>query len=645
MTGVHKGDHIYFQAADGPLAGQVKAVGEHGCTVCCDGRNHLVKWRHVLGHKQRMQHAVRIVDQGEDGALVEDEDGRRRYLAGKIAAAGEVIEPADPETAVPDAQRNDEDEPMRKALIPDDAQVLFLKGGPIKNRPGLSLKDITDKSGRHSKHWVKTTEDAPADKRRGGDDEPRGSEHGYGTHDIEAGDHIEFKTPSLQGAGTVVAAGKDGATIEDEHGNQHSIRWKFVTGFKGGDGADGSGGGDGGNGDGGEAAAGDDDGNSLADQVKQLIADSRKVLSPQDPVSADKFSAADYYRRQNDAQVTKADILGIFPDEVTERINNAVERLKQIEETVELFKPNGEYTDKRREKHAEVFAKFMSPEQVEAARPAEGEPPTAFILGGRGGSGKGWFKNKVYDPNKAIVLDPDAVKEELPEYEGWNAFQLHEESSELIDAMLQECQRQGLNIVLDKTLKTEKTAVQSVEALKAEGYRIEAHYMFLPRQEAAKRAVGRFIGKSGRYVPVPVVLGNTTNEATFDAVRKLADAWSFRDNNVAEGDEPVLICSHGETHGQDERSDRSVDSGERGEVGRRRLSGGRADAKNRNRGSGVSGEDAGTQKGQGPLKKALILLRAPFARLRKSEPVAEEWLDTVDGPDRGEQLTLFLSHD
>lgn len=42
-------------------------------------------------------------------------------------------------------------------------------------------------------------------------------------------------------------------------------------------------------------------------------------------------------------------------------------------------------------------------------------------------------------------------------------------------------------------------------------------------------------------MPPEVVLSNTGNEASFDAVKGLVDAWSFRDNNVAKGQPPKLI--------------------------------------------------------------------------------------------------------
>lgn len=160
-----------------------------------------------------------------------------------------------------------------------------------------------------------------------------------------------------------------------------------------------------------------------------------------------------------------------------------------------------------------------------------------------GNSGKSSFVGQVYDPKTSIVLDADHIKSLLPEYEGWNAAQVHEESGEIFDSLVKECRELGVNVVLDKTMKTAKSALKDVADFKGAGYRTEAHYMHLPRQEAAKRAVGRFLngGPNGRYVPIKVVLENTTNESAFDQVREQVDAWSFRDNNVPKGSGPILI--------------------------------------------------------------------------------------------------------
>jgi len=135
----------------------------------------------------------------------------------------------------------------------------------------------------------------------------------------------------------------------------------------------------------------------------------------------------------------------------------------------------------------------------------------------------------------------------LPEYQGWNAHQVHEESGELFDTATALALEMGLNIVHDATMKTEAKAVNLVKKFAAAGYLVQAHYMHLPRQEAAKRALARFMTSkndgSGRYVPLKVVLDMTTNEASFDQIWPLAQSWSFRDHDVPLGEEPRLIAS------------------------------------------------------------------------------------------------------
>jgi predicted ABC-type ATPase len=201
---------------------------------------------------------------------------------------------------------------------------------------------------------------------------------------------------------------------------------------------------------------------------------------------------------------------------------------------------------------------MLAPDKLRGALPEIGEKPTFMILGGRGGSGKSWFENNLYDPSKFIILDADAIKAQLPEYKGWNANQVHEESSDIVEQMLTTCIRNGLNVVLDCTMKTAASALAKVFRMKSAGYRTEAHYMHLPKHEAAKRAINRFKNGgttgpgdeppeqfTGRYVPVDVILKNTTNEDSFDQVRNIVDSWSFRDNNIKKREDPPTIISEG----------------------------------------------------------------------------------------------------
>lgn len=226
---------------------------------------------------------------------------------------------------------------------------------------------------------------------------------------------------------------------------------------------------------------------------------------------------------------------------------DAERRLRGIETSAEQFKRDGRYAAERLPVHRRIVEHYLSPEQTAAAMPAGGEPPTLVLLGGRGGSGKSWFKGRAYDPNRCIVLDADEIKGLLPEYEGWNAAQVHEESGDILDALLDYCRNLRLNVVVDATMKSLDGALRRVTTFKADGYRVEGHYMHLPRQVAARRAVARFCNSDGgRYVPVPVVLANVDNEANFDALRRHLDAWSFWDNEVDVSEPPQPISGHGQ---------------------------------------------------------------------------------------------------
>lgn len=258
-------------------------------------------------------------------------------------------------------------------------------------------------------------------------------------------------------------------------------------------------------------------------------------------IPPDRFSAVDYYNERDEPDLAPSDVLAGFPKEAEQLLTQTLERLRSGISTATRYKTNGAYSAARQALHEAIISRFLSMERIEAATPDSGSSPTFTLLGGRGGSGKSWFKGQTYQPERCIVLDADAIKEELPEYEGWNAFLLHEESSELFDRITDIALALGLNLVHDATLKTTDKALALVARVKAAGYRVEVHYMYLSRRAAAERAVARFLGKSGRFVPPEVVLSNTRNEVSFEAVKDSADAWSFRDNDVPPEQPPFLV--------------------------------------------------------------------------------------------------------
>lgn len=287
-----------------------------------------------------------------------------------------------------------------------------------------------------------------------------------------------------------------------------------------------------------------------------------KGVSEHGVVAPEHFSANHFAHSHDDAKASAASVLGHFSPDVRRQVAHYIQKAMRATPTTETYKKEGQYEAKRKALHQQIMFTgwtdkagkkhpgVLSPERIKAATPAPGETPTFTLLGGRGGSGKSSFGKpgpaKVYDEDRAILLDADEVKKALPEYEGWNANQVHEESGDVFDEITRLAKEMGLNIVQDATLKTPAKAVDQVKEMKALGYKVEAHYMHLPRQEAAKRAVERALNSAGtkvegRLVPPEVVLSNVKNEASFDGIKDLADGWSFWDNNVSRGEPPRLI--------------------------------------------------------------------------------------------------------
>lgn len=265
------------------------------------------------------------------------------------------------------------------------------------------------------------------------------------------------------------------------------------------------------------------------------------------------FSAAAYRQKFDDPTITPVKILSNFPVDTSGKIADVEARIADAVSTDAVYKVGGEYTEARfLEAHAPIFQHYFNEQSIIDATP-EGRP-TFTVLGGRGGSGKTLFNGekypevKAYSKGKAIVINSDDIKSMLPEFEGWNAAQVHEESSYLAIKLLDKARELGLNTVLDGTMQKSATVLARIDEFRREGYDINAFYMHLPRQISADRAVKRFLdgelkaeGK-GRYVPINILLGNITNEASFDAIRKMADDWVFYDNNVPIGEAPQLIA-------------------------------------------------------------------------------------------------------
>ena len=78
------GDHVYYHQDGKPCHGVVAAVGADGFTTDSEDGEHKVRWNQFLGHRKRAQRRLTIVDRGEDGSIMQDEDGRHLYVHGSL---------------------------------------------------------------------------------------------------------------------------------------------------------------------------------------------------------------------------------------------------------------------------------------------------------------------------------------------------------------------------------------------------------------------------------------------------------------------------------------------------------------------------------------------------------------------------------
>lgn len=299
---------------------------------------------------------------------------------------------------------------------------------------------------------------------------------------------------------------------------------------------------------------------------------SEKQLEPtygRKQIPASQFKAADYKQTYDDESINANTVEGMnnaikalldLPivkkhPEFEMKLRTDLDRAEKEPETVTKFRKSGEgataiYTPEREKLHNKIIGRLIA-EKYKAATPKPGEKPTFQILGGRGGSGKSTFNKKksdagVYHSDNVIVIDPDALKEELANesgegWEGWKAKAYHEESSDLSKKLMKVAKRLGLNIVMDITMSSADKQIDELKQAKAAGYKTGAYYMHVPKQESLKRAIKRYIQNpdndkiedfSGRLVPIDILLNMTENESNFDKVKDYADDWSFYDNFI-----------------------------------------------------------------------------------------------------------------
>jgi predicted ABC-type ATPase len=279
---------------------------------------------------------------------------------------------------------------------------------------------------------------------------------------------------------------------------------------------------------------------------------------------------------------------------------------------------NGNYTPGRKAFHDKVVDKFVNA----APSVPENETPVAIVMMGGPASGKSTGLRKLFDEGRLkqfVNVNPDDVKEELPEYQkatnglgktpdgkqitAKNAALLsHPESSDVADRVHQAALAQRKNMILDGTGKNQGKMEEKLKALKAKGYSVHLVMVHLDKDVAKKRQDIR-AERTGRYVPDDVFHGaHDAIPQNFEPLSKHAHEATLIDNT---GPNPQQVMKRGkdgvEVHDEDRwKAFQAHAKGLRERGGQQ--AGGAEDAQRKapERGPGRSDQDAARGDGPGP---------------------------------------------
>jgi predicted ABC-type ATPase len=168
----------------------------------------------------------------------------------------------------------------------------------------------------------------------------------------------------------------------------------------------------------------------------------------------------------------------------------------------------GRYLPARLELHAEIINHFLEKGVV------QDEPATLFITGGTA-SGKstmldsGELDDDFDDFGSAVLINPDEIKEMLPEYkemikggDQYAAWGTHEESSDIAKKLLAVTNERKYHAIVDGTGDSGPGKFEGkVAAAEAAGRRAKVIYVDVPTDLAVTRALKR-AKETGRMVPV-----------------------------------------------------------------------------------------------------------------------------------------------
>jgi predicted ABC-type ATPase len=230
-----------------------------------------------------------------------------------------------------------------------------------------------------------------------------------------------------------------------------------------------------------------------------------------------------------------------------------------FDKNVDKYKTKGTWDKDRAAMHQQIIAKWL-----EGKEPS-GSKPQAWILGGGTASGKSTASKELLgeDP-KALNVDPDKLKLEIPEYAALKetdqdnaAPRVHEESSYLTKELMAAAANKRLDIIYDATTSG-NGGPNMAKALAKDGYDVHVMFFDIPLSMARERQAIREATSTdpvsvGRHVKDEVIVENHQGAAAkFQVLKDMPEVKDARmyDNSQPKGMPPTLVYERSGTGGE-----------------------------------------------------------------------------------------------
>lgn len=221
--------------------------------------------------------------------------------------------------------------------------------------------------------------------------------------------------------------------------------------------------------------------------------------------------------------------------------------------------PDGQYTPERKALHEKIIKSMLNPNATQ--KRGKSGKPVAVLLMGPPGSGKttagqpavaGLGFNLKQD---FTIINADDVKSALPEYQGWNAGLLHEESSDVAEKELTNHALDAQhNTLFDLTGANGEKMSGMVDNLAARGYEVHMISVTLPSNKVSQRVWNRFrenafgskdpAGEPGRFVPPNYAYLHVDSkpDKTYAALKNhpAVQSWTQISTDVPYGKPPIV---------------------------------------------------------------------------------------------------------